>query len=158
MGYKSQKVSLKYFNVTLLNDIFKYYKDGIYHITKEEYIKFNYGQGIHISFRREIDYVIMLKRQGIYMFLLENREEQTLTLLNGGLTNKLKIFDVNYYYKNMVKYSEYVKTGMKEYNEVLKWISNAVKKMAVSEEFTDVLLILTLSENLNIAQGIITYI
>ncbi len=129
MGYKSKSVGLKYFKTSFHYDIFKYYSDGIYQITKAQYIEFNNGNGTRCTFNREVEYILMLKRQGVYLFLLEDKENKKLFLLNGGVTNRLKIIDVNYYYDNMIKYSDYIKMGMKKYNEALKSISDVVKKI-----------------------------
>lgn len=129
MGYHSRYHSLKYFKTTVLHDIFKYYPDGIYHISKDQYLDFNAGNKIYCTFRRDVDYITMLKRQGVYLFLLEEKENNKLFLLNGGVKNKLKITDVNYYYNNMVKYSDFIKVGVRKYNEALKNISAIIKNI-----------------------------
>lgn len=128
MGYKSKSVGLKYFRTTFYYDVFKYYSDGIYYITKSQYMEFNNGNGIACRFNKNIDNIVMLKRQGIYLFLIEDKEKNKLSLLNGGLTKKLKVTDLNYYYENMLNYSDYIKSGIKKYNEALKSISDIVKR------------------------------
>ena len=129
MGYTSKSVGLKYFKTSFHYDIFKYYSDGIYHITKAQYIEFNNGNGTRCTFNRDVDHIVMLKRQGVYLFLLEDKENNKLFLLNGGVTNRLKVTDLSYYYDNMLKYSDYIKLGMRKYNEALKSISEVIKKV-----------------------------
>ena len=129
MGYTSKSIGLKYFKMSFYYDTFKYYSDGIYHITKAQYMEFNNGNGTRCTFNKDVDSIVMLKRQGIYLFLLEDKEKNKLFLLNGGVTNRLKVTDLNYYYENMLKYSDYIKLGMKKYNEALKSISDVVKKI-----------------------------
>ncbi len=127
MGYKSKSIGLKYFKIGFHYDIFKYYVDGIYHITKPQYMEFNHGNGIQCTFNRDVEDIIMLKRREMYLFLLEEKKSGKLFLLNGGVTNRLRITNVNYYYDNMIKYSDYIKNGMKKYNEALKRISYFIK-------------------------------
>lgn len=128
MGYTSKNIGLKYFKTSLHYDIFKYYSDGIYHITKAQYMDFNDGNGMRCTFNKNVDYIVMLKRQNIYLFLLEEKENNKLFLLNGGVTNRLKVTDLNYYYDNILEYSNYIKSRIEGYNEVLKSISNVIKK------------------------------
>jgi hypothetical protein len=127
MGYKSASIGLKYFKINNNYVIFRYYNDGIYCITKEQYLNFNAGNGTRCTFNKIVSNIIMLKRDGIYLFLLEEKEKNKLYLLNGGVLNRLKITDVNFYYSSMVQYSTYVKAGIRIYNDALKSISNFIK-------------------------------
>lgn len=129
VGYKLRNPVLKYFKIDCNYDIFRNYTDGIYHITKEQYRDFNIGKGIECYFNRDFDYIIMLKRESIYLFLVENQECGKLYLLNGGMIKRLKITDIEYYYENMLKYANYIQLGIKEYNNALKSISHAVQKI-----------------------------
>lgn len=129
VGYKSKTVALKYFKIGLHYDIFRYHPDGIYHISKAQYMEFNKGNNTWCTFNKEVNDITMLKRQGIYLFLLEDKNNGKLFLLNGGVINRLKNTDVNYYYSNMAKYADYIKAGIRKYNEVLKSISDVVKKI-----------------------------
>lgn len=128
-GYKSKNIILKYFKVDSCYDIFRLYSDGIYHITKTQYIDFWRGKYVCFSFNSEINDIIMMKRQEIYLFLLEDKENDKLLLLNGGKTNRLKNTDINYYYDNMLKYSDFIKNNMKSYNATLKNISDIIKRI-----------------------------
>ena len=70
----------------------------------------------------------MLKRNGLYMFLIEDKLRGKLFILNGGIRKTLKVTDLNYYYDNMVKYSEFAKKAFFKYNEALQKISKIVKQ------------------------------
>ena len=127
IGYSSMNYNLKYFKISKDYDIFKDYPDGTHTITKEQYLEFNYGIGIRLSFNRDYNEILMLKRNGYYLFLAQNSDKTRLYLLNGGIINKLKNTDVNYYFQNMTKYGEAIKSNLKSYNAALKLIAEKVK-------------------------------
>ena len=127
IGYSSMNYDLKYFKVSKDYNIFKDYPDGIHIITKAQYLEFNYGLGIRLSFGRECSEIIMLKRNGYYLFLVQSSDKLRLYLLNGGVLNKLKNTDIKYYFDNMTKYGEAIKLNIKSYNTALKIISEKVK-------------------------------
>ena len=132
MGYKEKKPHLKCFLLNRNYDIFHYYSDGIYKISKQQLEFFGRGKNVKCSFNKEVDHILMLKRDGLYLFLAVNKAKHTLSILNGGLSKRLKNPDVNYYYDNMTKYSNYVKTALQGYHETLKAISNIVKRFGGS--------------------------
>lgn len=129
IGYTSMSMGLKYFKISKNYDTFKYFGDGIYKITSDQYVEFNYGLGIRFKFSRDTGAIIMLKRKGVYCFLFKQANKNNLYLLNGGMIKKLKNDDVNYYYDNIVKYADYIKAGLKSYNDALKSISIEIKKI-----------------------------
>lgn len=127
IGYTSTNYCLKYFNLSKYYDLFKYFKDGKYPITREEYIYFNFGMGIRLSYKKDRGQIIMLKRENIYCFLLQ--KNNTLYLLEGGKIKKLKDTHIDYYYENMLQYSLAIKKLLKNYNTILKQISYDIKKV-----------------------------
>lgn len=127
IGYFSMNYNLKYFKLNKDYNIFKDYSDGIHLISKEQYLDFNYGIGIRLSFSREYNEIIMLKNNGYFLFLAQNADKSRLYLLNGGIINRLKITDINYYFENMTKYGETIKANLQSYNSALKKISEKVK-------------------------------
>ena len=129
IGYYSKTLALKYFKIGFNYDIFRYHPDGTYHISKKQYINFNNDNGIWCSFNRDADEITMLKRQGMYLFLLEDKVKGKLFLLKGGSISRLKITDINYYYSNMTKFADYIKAGIRTYNKVLKNISAVIKEI-----------------------------
>ena len=127
IGYKSTQYCLKFFELSLDYDIFKYYEDGIYKISKEQYFKFNYGKNLTIKFSRDCEYIIMLKKKGYYCFIVEDNKR--LYLLDGGRIRKLSFNNLDYYYENMSLYGDTINLGLHSYNKVLIDISNAVKSI-----------------------------
>jgi len=130
IGYTSQSIGLKYFQVSGFYDIFKYYKDGIYEISREQYLDFNRGMNINITFNRTDGFIDMLKNCGIYCFIFETYKG--LYLLNGGKIKKLATSDINYYFTNLTKYSDCVKKMLYDYNAALKSIANSIKAIGGS--------------------------
>lgn len=143
IGYKKVKnIGLKYFNCDSLYDIFIYYKDGIHKITREQYINFNRGKIISMQFNRKYGDIYMLKKNGIYMFMIycgscENSIFKKLYLLDGGKPRKLernKLEDLDYYYGNLEK----VEAGIKlllhrnKYTEKQQQLSRFIKQIGGS--------------------------
>lgn len=86
------------------------------------------------SFNKEVEHIIMLKKENIYMFFIEDTEKNRLYLLSGGICMRMEITDIDYYYNNMVPFANYIKQELKEYNNALKKISVMVKKLAEKEK------------------------
>lgn len=128
IGYYSGSVGLKYFKTSKTYDIFKYYADGTYIISREQYLSFNRGVGINVTFNR-IGKVHMLKNSGVYCFIFENTETGKFYLLNGGTINNLEHNGIDYYYEKMAYYSDAIKGLFSEYHNALKLIADAVKKL-----------------------------
>lgn len=127
VGYHSQNAGLKHFNLSTNYDIFRDYPDGIFKITREQYIDFNRGIKANISFIRIDGIIHMLKNYGIYCFIFENEKAGKLYLLNGGAIKTLEHYDLDYYFERMVLYSDAIKRIFGEYNKALKSISNSIK-------------------------------
>ena len=68
IGYRSTNIGLKHFNLSRVYDIFRYCLDGIYSISREQYLDFNRGVKIDVTFNR-IGKIHMLKNIDIYCFL-----------------------------------------------------------------------------------------
>lgn len=127
IGYYNDNITLKHFVCTRKYDIFQYYEDGIYEISVQEYVDFIYGMGIKMEYSRKDGIINMLKRDGIYCFILKVNEK--LYLLNGGTRIKLNIHDLSYYYENMTYYSNKIKETTKKYIDYMKDISNYIKSI-----------------------------
>jgi len=125
IGYYSNSIGLKHFCISCSYDIFGYYKDGIYKITREQYLDFNRGIGINITFNRTHYIIYMLKNRGVYCFLAKRKEK--LYFLEGGNIRNLINDDIDYYFDNLSKYSDVIKKQLRGYNTLLKAISQAVK-------------------------------
>lgn len=106
-------------------DPFEKYTDGIHIINSEEYKEFNLGRGIMCDGCKYDGTLYMIKRSGMYMFLLET--SRSLCLMAGGRRKKLAVRDVHYYFDNIDIYSEEIKTMIKPYQTALQQISKEVK-------------------------------
>lgn len=127
IGYKNKKISLKYINFPKSYSWFRNYDDGIFEITRLDYILFNRGLNIYIDFNHDFDKLYMIKRNNFYIFFLEYKNK--LYVLKGGTKNKIKEQDLNYYYQHILDYGKTVNNFMHNYNNYLTLISNEVKKI-----------------------------
>jgi len=130
IGYKNCSIGLKYFNLSNYYDIFRYYNDGKYIISRAEYLMFTRGMNISMQFNKYNGKIHMLKKSSFYCFFYESNNK--LYLLKGGRTSKLKIMEIDYYYNKIDLYTYGVNLILKEYNAALKKISNKVKKFGGS--------------------------
>lgn len=128
VGYYSTNIGLKHFKLSKVYDIFKYYPDGIYPISREQYLDFNRGVKIKVTFNRT-GTIHMLKNNNVYCFILENQNTGKIYLLNGGTINNLEHNDLNYYFERIAYYSDAIRGIFSDYNQALKSISDSIKKI-----------------------------
>ncbi|MGP4080625.1 DUF4116 domain-containing protein [Pseudalkalibacillus sp. R45] len=128
IGYYSTNIGLKHFKLSRVYDIFKHYPDGIYSISREQYLDFNRGVEIKVTFNRT-GTIHMLKNNNVYCFILENQNTGKKYLLNGGMINNLEHNDINYYFERMAYYSDAISGLFSDYNKALKSISDSIKKI-----------------------------
>ena len=126
IGYKNRKPHLKCFYVETTYDCFSEYSDGIYEITKEQYINFYRGQNLMMDFAQDVDILYMLKKNGYYCFIHKSRNNQ-LAILNGGALKNLKINDINYYYNRMDDVIAYIKNALDKFTSIQKEIATEIK-------------------------------
>lgn len=131
IGYKNEIPYSKYFYVEMDYDLFSEYDDGIYEITKEQYMKFYYGKNIMMRFRRDANIIYMLKKNGIYCFIHESQNKQ-LAILNGGVLQNLKVNDINYYYNRMDDVVAYINRPLDKFSTIQKKIANEIKAIGGS--------------------------
>lgn len=128
IGYKQQKWKLNSFTIDKCRyDPFSEYEDGIYEITSDQYKDFNRGRGILSNGCNHEGTLYMLKRNELYMFLLQSTK--SLNLMAGGQRKKLDRKDIRYYYDNMVLYSEMVRRKSEPYQKVLRSLSKEIKQI-----------------------------
>lgn len=140
IGYRAKNIGLKYFYCDNNYDIFAYYQDGIHEITREQYIDFNRGKLVSMSFKREDGTIYMLKRNGIYLFLIyckysKRSRGKSLYLMNGGKLGGLgrnRIEDLAYYYDSLKKYVENVNQLLYRYVGGQQRISEFIKHLGGS--------------------------
>lgn len=127
IGYKPTIWKLHSFTIdTQWYDPFEKYKDGIYKIISNEYKEFNQGRGILCNGCNHKGTIFMLKRNEMYMFLLQSK--RSLCLLVGGQRKKLT-HDIQYYYDNMLMYNNIINQLLAPYKAVLKEISDEIKRI-----------------------------
>lgn len=132
IGYHTKSVGLKSFPLSLNYDIFREYQNGIYTITREEYIDFYHGVGSMITYNSSNGIIHMLKRDCCYCFIFEDLSSGKYYLLNGGKKKLLDYQDINYYYDNMQYYSYAIKDLFEDYFSSLKKISASVQAIGGS--------------------------
>lgn len=126
IGYKNINPYSKYFYLEDEYDYFSEYSDGIYKITKEQYINFYRGKNIPITYTREVIALYMLKKSGYYCFIHQSVKNQ-LSILNGGALKKLDAKDINYYYERMDTTISYIKNPLDKFLSLQEQIANEIK-------------------------------
>lgn len=137
IGRRAKSIGLKYFYCDKDYDIFAYYSDGVYKITKEQYIDFNRGKLVSMSYKREDGVIYMIKRNREYLFLIyvqysEKSKEKFLYLMNGGKLVRLRrnrLEDLSYYYDNLGRYSENVNQLLYKYIGGQQQLSEFIKHL-----------------------------
>ena len=137
IGYQRKNISLKYFYCDNNYNIFAYYDDGIYEITKEQYIEFNIGKSICCNFNKD-GTIYMLKRKNIYMFMMygyysKRSHYKNWYILDGG-TLKCVYYDKSYFYDNLEKYSENINKLLYQYSGIQRELSEFIKYLGGSGE------------------------
>lgn len=140
IGYRSKNIGLKYFYCDNHYDIFAYYPNGIHKITKKQYIDFNRGKFVSMSYNRDDGTIYMLKKDNRYMFIIyckysKKSQFKYLYLLNGGKLVRLErnsLEDLSYYYDNLEKYTENVNLLLNIYTGGQRRLSDFVKRIGGS--------------------------
>lgn len=109
-GYHWTDITLKSFLLDDSYDRFEAYEDGVYTISKREYMDFYHGKNITMTAPCQDGIFYMLKKEGHYCFLYQ-LQNGSLSLLNGGARKKLANTDVNYYYDMMDEVVGQLKTA-----------------------------------------------
>lgn len=130
IGYITKNVGIKNFFINSCYDWLSRYEDGVYEISKNDYIKFNSGKNIQLDFNRDLGSITMLKKHSYYMFfaLVNNR----LYLLDGGKIRKTNGHDIKYFYENMDKYIESINNNFLNFYNYEELVSNEIKRIGGS--------------------------
>lgn len=128
VGYGGTNARLMRFFIDQRYDPFRDLGDGIHEIERMDYIDFNRMRGIFVESNRE-GRVLMLKREGVYLFLFVWEVTGNLYLLSGGRITKLDVQDPRYYYENMVAYAAMVKEAFSGYQQVIRLVGDEVKRI-----------------------------
>ncbi len=122
IGYRRKDFSLKYFCIDKEYDYFADYEDGIYEISKGEYIDFYRAKNLRMDYNRE-GTVIMLKREGYYCFFLKGKTRNSM--LNGGAI-KRAVYPIEYYYDRMLDEIAFIKKPLDKYTAIQEKISEQI--------------------------------
>jgi hypothetical protein len=107
-------------------DPFESYQDGIYQIDSAQYMDFNVGRCIKNNGCNYPGKLFMLKRNGLYLFILKSAA--SLCLMNGGRRTKLPSHDIQYYYDNLAIYGDKIKSLIAPYQNLMLKLSNEIKQ------------------------------
>lgn len=131
-GYNKNNPSamphFKYFMINRTYDYFSDYNDGLYEITKDEYLMFSRGKCLPITFNRDVEKIYLLKKNGFYCFLCLTPKKH-LCILNGGAMKRLKNPDVSYYFNNMESKINEINKSYGRYYSIQQKISDEIKKL-----------------------------
>ncbi len=130
IGYDNPNITLKRFSLTSNYDLFHDWADGIYAVSREEYLDFCKGLGISLDFNRRDGEIKMLKRDGLYLFMYRNNNGRLYLLKGGRLTKvggKFEYQFESYYYNNMVSFGYAIKNLFEKYDTMLKRLSDYVR-------------------------------
>lgn len=131
IGYYCENPRLKNFYIDDTYDLFFDYDEGIYQITRDEYIDFYRGKNLQITYNRKVNELYMLKKKNYYCFIHRNASGG-LTILNGGSLKTLKTNGIMYYYNNMDEQIAFIKKPLDKFLTIQKKISDAIKHIGGS--------------------------
>ena len=130
VGYHNNNPHTKYLEIINTYDYLEDYNDGIHEITLDEYRRFYRGINMMLNLNWKPNKLYMLKKKGIYCFIHQTFYGN-LTILNGGARTTLNN-DIEYYYENMDKLINIIKSPLDKYTAVQKKISTEIKKIGGS--------------------------
>ena len=128
IGYYNKVFGMKYFYMNYFYNSFSDFEDGIYEISKDDYLNFCRGKDIMFTFARDVNKLLMLKKNGYFCFLHKGKRGN-LSILNGGALKKLKCKDEHYYYENMDKVISTILAPLEKYTKYQKRIAETVKSI-----------------------------
>lgn len=132
IGYENGSFGFKFFALKPFFNIFDDYPDGVHEINREDYSIFNYGLGNRSAFNRQFVNLYLLKREKTFLFLMRNKENGPLYILNGGSIKSTLGRDIDYFYDRMTNYAKSVKLFLSKYSEFQKNISREVRRIGGS--------------------------
>ena len=131
VGYENEVNGFKSYDFSREVDLFYGLKEGIYNIKKEDYMMFWCAKRKPITANRELDTIHLIKKNGLYMFISENKKKN-LFLLDGGRKIKLPKYNLNYFYENLDKLVNTINLYLSKYYDDQKLISIFVKSFGGS--------------------------
>ena len=140
IGYNTRSIGLKYFYIDNEYNIFAYLDDGIHEITNKQYVEFNRGKLVQMSFKRDNGQIYMIKKNGKFIFFIyclysKTSKHKFLYLLSGGRLSRLqqnRLEDLTYFYNKLNTYTQNVHQLLERYTGGQKIISDFVKRLGGS--------------------------
>lgn len=127
VGYKRMSFGFKQFWMSPFEDMFGSKKDGIYEITAEQYRYFYRAIEKSIDFYRSYYKIYMIKKSGMYCFLMQKKECGDIKILAGGNVRNTGRMDVKYFYDNLENYTLSLNKYLKKYTEYQEKIAQSVR-------------------------------
>lgn len=128
IGYSAKEAHLKKISMNKCYDWFCEYKDGIYEISRDDYVTFYRGINQYIAFNRSFSKLFMIKKDSTYMFFIEN-DKGKLSILNGGSLRNACGHNLEYFYNHIVNYSKSVQMFLSKYVNWQKQVASEIKKI-----------------------------
>lgn len=126
IGYQNVGYSFKSVDIACSYDPFESLCDGVYRISRQQYLDFNAGRGIYVAETKRVGAIYCLKRSGVYMFVSQIKGKH-LCLLDGGARKTLPVDDLFYYWNHLEEYAEKVAPVFQPVRDALDVLSKEVK-------------------------------
>ncbi|WP_417165569.1 metallophosphoesterase [Senegalimassilia anaerobia] len=126
IGYQNVGYSFKSVDIACSYDPFESLCDGVYRISRQQYLDFNAGRGIYVAETKRVGAIYCLKRSGVYMFVSQIKGKH-LCLLDGGARKTLPVDDLSYYWNHLKEYAEKVAPVFQPVRDALDVLSKEVK-------------------------------
>ena len=126
IGYRRSKIEFKHFYINEKTDWFDTFENGIYEISKDDYLSFYGGLSKPIDFYSQYEKIYLIKRNGAYLFLMKTPKGE-LRLLNGGAIRVVPDHPLEYFYDKLDTMLNSVELCLHPYFEKQKAVSDWVK-------------------------------
>lgn len=127
IGYGTRPVHLRTFAIGAEFDIFADYADGIYEITKEQYLDFCVGKHLRAGFNNAYaQQFYMIKRNGYYCYMIRWKNGN-LGILNGGQVKNVAHKELQYYYDHMDDQIAMIMQPLVQFTAIQQKVSKAIK-------------------------------
>ena len=124
-GHDGTRDGLKHYCKGFRTDIFAHCEDGIYEISREKYLSFYRHLGQYCEMNRKVQ-IIMLKREGFYLFLYED-DRKRLKILEGGRAHPLEKETIAHVYDNMVYMAQKMLGGTSNIRKQMTSVSEYIR-------------------------------
>ena len=128
VGYKRMSFGFKQFWTSPFEDMFTSKIDGIYEITAKQYQYFYRAIEKSIDFYRSYYKIYMIKKSGMYCFLMRQKEGGDIKFLAGGRIRNTGRTDLRYFYDNLDNYTLSLNKYLKQYTEYQEKIAHSVRE------------------------------